>query len=401
MRTLNVVKKGLDAMVENAKDPVTGRLSEEGRAIDGVRRSFLGELDKANPDYKAARQSWAGPSQAQEAFNQGQSIFRNNGVNQTPGALADFMSKASDGEKEAAKLGVRAAFNAQMANSGDPAAKAAMLANKGVIQQKLAAVLGSDEADSLTKQLTFKYEDPVGNAFGKGMDLFKSRQGVEGIGDTPDALRSWMKTASPAEIEAHRQGARQAIEQALTSARQGDLSQARSMFAKSGANREKLLEVFPEGQKMLDQLDAELTKRGTDRALKDTTQTADKLAIQQKYSPAASSSGDPTAAIIGGAAGGGVGAAAAAAGKAAFGGLTNAFTEAARNRLLEGTARGLVATGPEQEQIMAQIARAYRAQPVTQGVAGAGSAGANLLTRPPLEKGLRAKLEATPLPVGQ
>jgi hypothetical protein len=35
MRTLNVVKKGLDSMVSDAQNPLTGRLSEEGRAIDG------------------------------------------------------------------------------------------------------------------------------------------------------------------------------------------------------------------------------------------------------------------------------------------------------------------------------------------------------------------------------
>lgn len=57
MRTLNVVKKGLDAMVDESKDSVTGRLSEQGRAIDKVRSSFLQKLDDINPDYKAARQS--------------------------------------------------------------------------------------------------------------------------------------------------------------------------------------------------------------------------------------------------------------------------------------------------------------------------------------------------------
>ena len=44
MRTLNVMKKGLDSMVSNAQKPLTGRLSEEGRAIDGVRRAFPAKL---------------------------------------------------------------------------------------------------------------------------------------------------------------------------------------------------------------------------------------------------------------------------------------------------------------------------------------------------------------------
>ena len=394
-------------MVENAKDPVTEpSIGKRDARLTGCAVRFSANWTRRTRITRRLVSPGPGPSQAQEAFNQGQSIFRNNGVNQTPGALAVCMSKAADGEKEAAKLGVRAAFNAQMANPGDPAAYAAMLANTGVNQQTLAAVLGSDEADNLTKQLTFKYEDPVGNAFRKGHGPFQIPSGRRG---------HWRHTRRLALLDEDRQPSRDrgasprrpagAIEQALTSARQGDLSQARSMFAKSGANREKASgEVFPEGQKNAgSQLDAELTKRG-ERIGRSRTRHRPPTSwpIQQKYSPAASSSGDPTAAIIGGAAGGGVGAAAAAAGKAAFGGLTNAFTEAARNRLLEGTAREAGRHRPgARARSWRRSPRAYRAQPVTQGVAGAGSAGANLLSRPPVQKGLRAKLEEMPIPAGQ
>lgn len=387
MRTLNVVKKGLDAMVSDAQDPITGRLSEEGRAVDGVRRAFLTKLDQINPDYSAARQAWAGPTQTQEAFNKGLNIFRSqtgsSGLSSTPGALDAWAKNpaTSQGELDAAKLGARTAFEQQMSNAGDPAAKATMLAGKQANQQKLISVLGPTEGNNLVKQLTFQYEDPIGTAFSKGMDIFKSGQGVDGIDSTPAALKNWIKTASPAEIEAHQQGARQAIEQALTSARQGDVSAARSLFAKSTANREKLEAIFPNASKMLDGLDAQLQMRATEQRVGQNSATAERQAVQQKYSPASSPAIDTGAAILGESAFGGLGAGAAVGGKIFYNAAKNALTSSALKRLTEGTARGLSATGPEQSAFMQQLARAHATNAATNALSGGSNALVNLLTR--------------------
>lgn len=387
MRTLNVVKKGLDSMVSDAQDPVTGRLSEEGRAIDGVRRAFLTKLDQINPDYKAARQAWAGPTQTQEAFNRGLNLFRNqsgsSGISSTPGALDAWVKDAgtSAAEKDAAKLGARTAFQQQMSNASDPAAKAAVLANKEVNQQKLASILGPTEANSLVKQLTFKYEDPVGSAFSKGLDIFKSREGAQGIGDSPDSLRNWLKNADPSEVAAHQQGARQAIEQALTSARQGDVSAARSLFAKSTANREKLEAAFPNAKKMLDGLDNELTMRSTEQRVAQNSATAERQAVQQKYAPSSEPGIGAAVPILGEAVGGGPGAAAAIGGRMLYTHARDALTRNALNRLTEGTARGLSATGPEQQEFLSQLGRAGRSGGSSNALANGSSALVNLLTR--------------------
>lgn len=387
MRTLNVAKKGLDSMVEEAKDPVTGRLSEEGRAIDQVRKSFLNELDKANPDYAAARQSWAGPTQAHEAFNRGLSIFRNQsgatGVNSTPGALKSWLATASDGEKEAAKLGARSAFEQQMASASDPASKAAALANKEANQQKLSAILGPDEAGKLIDRLNFKYEDPAGQAFEKGMNLFKQREGVAGIGDTPDALRSWLKTASPAEIEAHRQGARQAIEQSITSAAQGDVSKARSLFAKNTANREKLEAVFPNAGKLFDGLDNELRMRATEGNIAAGSQTASRQAVAARRAPPNQSAtpADLVAPFIGQSAFGAAGALGASVAKTGFNGWWNALRAASHARLQEDVARGLSSTNALQQQFLDEISRANKTGGAINALSSGAGAGANLLLR--------------------
>jgi len=74
MRTLNVIKKGIDDILERYRDPVTKRLhlDEEGRAIEAVRKSYLSALDAVNPDYAAARKAWAGPASIDEAVDMGQ-----------------------------------------------------------------------------------------------------------------------------------------------------------------------------------------------------------------------------------------------------------------------------------------------------------------------------------------
>jgi hypothetical protein len=73
MRTINLIKKGWDQMLEKYRDPTTGRLAldEKGRALDQVRRAFLQEVDGLNPAYGKARAAYAGPAQVREAVGVG------------------------------------------------------------------------------------------------------------------------------------------------------------------------------------------------------------------------------------------------------------------------------------------------------------------------------------------
>lgn len=246
MRTLNVVKKGLDAMVDESKDSVTGKLSEYGRAVDKVRSAFLQKLDDINPDYKAARQAWAGPSQTQDAYNRGLNIFQNKGgstgVNSTPEALSSWFNNASKSEQDAVKIGARAALNHQMKTVGDPSAKAASLLNKDVNQSKFATLFGKGNADSLTKQLNYHLEDPVGKAFGEGFDVLKNRSGISGLEDRPEFLKDWIKGATPEEVVAKRLGVRLDIDQKINSVKNSALRG--ETITQIPYNQEKLTALF-------------------------------------------------------------------------------------------------------------------------------------------------------------
>lgn len=154
MRTLNVVKKGLDAMVEASKNEF-GKLSEEGRAIDGVRRAFLNKLDAANPDYAAARQAWQGPTLTLQAFQKGQDILSSK---VHPDFLAADIAKMSDAEKDALKLGLRAAVDRATGQVRNGALKGRTLLDSDWNERKILNVLGEQDGRPLINGLLGEQE---------------------------------------------------------------------------------------------------------------------------------------------------------------------------------------------------------------------------------------------------
>jgi hypothetical protein len=107
LRTLDAIKRGLDDTLEQYRDKMTGRLvlDERGRAIEGVRKSLVSELDRltggAEGPYAQARASWAGPSQSMDA------IARGNQFGSTdPRVLAEMVAKMSPSDQGFFRIGV-------------------------------------------------------------------------------------------------------------------------------------------------------------------------------------------------------------------------------------------------------------------------------------------------------
>ncbi|MBA1156935.1 hypothetical protein [Microvirga mediterraneensis] len=154
MRTLNVAKKGLDALVEGSRNQF-GRLTEEGRALDQVRRSFLSQLDAMNPDYAAARQSWQGNSEVLEAFQRGREIF---GSGTHPDFLAAEINDMSEAGREALRLGVRAAADEAMGRVRNGALKGRTLLDSDWNERKILQALGEEDGRALINALTGEQE---------------------------------------------------------------------------------------------------------------------------------------------------------------------------------------------------------------------------------------------------
>lgn len=72
-QTLDYVKRGMDDVLEQYRNPMTGKLQldEAGRAQNDVLRSFLSEVDGINPSYGQARAAYAGPAGERSALQLG------------------------------------------------------------------------------------------------------------------------------------------------------------------------------------------------------------------------------------------------------------------------------------------------------------------------------------------
>jgi len=143
MRTLDAVKRGLDNMLDQYRDTVTGKtvFDQRGRAIDQVRKSYLSELDNLNGDYKAARQAWAGPSQAMDVMSQGRDF-----TNVDPRILSKIMDSMGEGNKQFFQAGVADKVKGIISRTQDGADATRRIFGNDRIRQQLQAVFPDEES---------------------------------------------------------------------------------------------------------------------------------------------------------------------------------------------------------------------------------------------------------------
>ena len=143
MRTLDAVKRGLDNIVEQYRDPTTGRLvlDQRGRAVDSVRKAFVDHLDTLNPDYAAARAAWAGPSQSLDALSLGRRALSND-----PEITASVVSRMSPSDRQFFLSGVTRALQDKIAGAQDGADVTRKIFGNSLIRSKIAAAFDDPQA---------------------------------------------------------------------------------------------------------------------------------------------------------------------------------------------------------------------------------------------------------------
>lgn len=119
-QTLDYVKRGMDDVLEDQRNPITGRLvlDEAGRAQNQVRSQLLSEVDRLNPDFAAARAAYAGPMEARDALSRGADAYR-----LQPDELAMQVGAQSPDQLGQMQLGYRGAMvdhAGQIRDNGNP-----------------------------------------------------------------------------------------------------------------------------------------------------------------------------------------------------------------------------------------------------------------------------------------
>jgi hypothetical protein len=110
VQTLDYVKRGIDDVLSEKKNAF-GRLQldEAGRAIEGVRRQFVSEVDRLHPGpYQEARTVYAGPAAAREALETGADA-----LNKSPQEISRQLGYYGENERDMFAQGYRN----QLANS--------------------------------------------------------------------------------------------------------------------------------------------------------------------------------------------------------------------------------------------------------------------------------------------
>ena len=107
MRDADLVKRGIDTLIEKETDDLTGKVSTLGRSYVKLKHELLGELDNLTIDqntgsslYKSARDAFAGPSAHQSAIKKGRAFW-----NEKAEGIEELTRGMSQSEKEAFKVG--------------------------------------------------------------------------------------------------------------------------------------------------------------------------------------------------------------------------------------------------------------------------------------------------------
>jgi len=221
METLDLVKRGLDQVIEGRRDAVTGRLPTSDpsfQAVNGVRADLVRELDALNPDYAAARAAYAGPAQAREAMETGRGFMR-----LAPRDIEDQIGRMGSNEQDMYRLGARTALADRVEQARLSTNPLHAIYGSPVAQQRLAAIF-PEGADRFGR--TYALENEM------------ARTGTELLGGSPTASRLAADEQLGNEIGEHVVNG--VVDTALTGAPvRGGISLLGGLAARAGMGRMK------------------------------------------------------------------------------------------------------------------------------------------------------------------
>ncbi|WP_260598281.1 hypothetical protein [Sphingomonas endolithica] len=112
-QTLDYVKRGLDDILEENRDSLTGRLQldEYLRSVNQVRGQLVSEVDRLNPGYRAARQAYQGPARERDALKDGYAAVA---PRMKPDSMSRVVERLPEGELGQYRSGYRTGMAEQV-----------------------------------------------------------------------------------------------------------------------------------------------------------------------------------------------------------------------------------------------------------------------------------------------
>lgn len=147
VRQLDLTKRALDDMIGTAKRAGN---NNEARILVGLKNDLVGMVDEAVPAYAQARNAYSGPSLVLEAMETGKGVFKNP---VSPAELERTLAGMGASEREAFQQGARGAIADIMGTARNDANAARAMFEKGYNREKLAMLIGEDNATALFNRL--------------------------------------------------------------------------------------------------------------------------------------------------------------------------------------------------------------------------------------------------------
>lgn len=144
---LDYTKRALDDAISSAQR--SGN-NNEARILIGNKNAILTHMDQAVPEYATARGIYSDYSKVAQALVDGQKVFSNA---TTPDMLARAFASMNEGEKQAFTEGARQQIAQTMGTARNDAAAAKSLMDKGYTRDKIALLLGDNEAARLSNAI--------------------------------------------------------------------------------------------------------------------------------------------------------------------------------------------------------------------------------------------------------
>lgn len=113
MRAWDYIKRGFDDVIEGQTDSITGKVTNAGRAVVGLKNRMLKELDQVNPAYAEARKTWSGFAKMDEALEYGKSA-----LNKSPEEVRRVLNNMSEAEIQSARIGMAEALRGKIDKAG-------------------------------------------------------------------------------------------------------------------------------------------------------------------------------------------------------------------------------------------------------------------------------------------
>jgi hypothetical protein len=174
---------GIVDYMKRALDDIAGEAVRAGRGNDArqagnMTKALTSSVDRVVPEYKLARDAFAGPAQVLDAIDSGSTVFSRE---MSPGQLKTALSGMSQSERDGFLQGAQAQVEAMMGNAVNDVAALRNTFKKGYNEAKLRYMLGDDIADDLLKSIDREL------TFGNTSNIVSSnsetarRQAVQGI----------------------------------------------------------------------------------------------------------------------------------------------------------------------------------------------------------------------------